>query len=104
MAVAMVLAVVIPVIASVLVLALMFKFARGLYEAFRSLCSRQEQEKERERIDLEVGGGIMSPEPYHMSWPTPSSKVHSPFSLDTPKAATHPALHVIERPPRSPES
>ncbi|KAE8964708.1 hypothetical protein PF005_g1601 [Phytophthora fragariae] len=94
----MVLAVVIPVVVSVLVVALLFKFVPVLHEAFSSLRTRHEHEKTRERIDLEVGGVLMSPEPYHMTWPTPGSKPHSPFA-ETPKAT---GLRVIERPPRSP--
>ncbi|KAG6615105.1 uncharacterized protein IUM83_08789 [Phytophthora cinnamomi] len=101
MSVAMVLAVVIPIVVSVVVIALIFKFVPGLYEAFSSLRCRPKHDKARERIDLEVGGAMMSPEPYHMTWPTPGSRCHSPFA-ETPKAATHPGLRVIERPPRSP--
>ncbi|GMF53098.1 unnamed protein product [Phytophthora fragariaefolia] len=101
MSLAMVLAVGIPIVLSVLVIALMFKFVPGLYEAFSSLCNRQEHDKTRERIEVEVGGAMMSPEPYHMTWPTPASGAYSPFA-ETPKAATYPGLHVIERPSRSP--
>ncbi|KAE9349937.1 hypothetical protein PR003_g5616 [Phytophthora rubi] len=98
MSVAMVLSIVIPVVVSVLVVALLFKFVPVLHEAFSSLRTHREHEKTRERIDLEVGGVLMSPEPYHMTWLTPDSK---PLA-ETPKAATYPGLRVIGRPPRSP--
>ncbi|GMF15848.1 unnamed protein product [Phytophthora lilii] len=97
---AIILAIVVPIVASITIIALMFKYVPGLLEAFSSLCKRQEDDKTRD-IDLEIGGGLMSPEPYHMTWPTPGSKAYSPFG-DTPKAVTHPGLRVIERPPRSP--
>jgi hypothetical protein len=103
MSLAWTLAVVLPVAAFVVLVALMLKYIPGLLDALR--CNRHEDEKTRERIDLEAGGGVLSPEPYHMTWPTPSQP-HSPFSIGTPKAATHLGLQAIEtrveRPPRSP--
>ncbi|KAK1943375.1 hypothetical protein P3T76_004771 [Phytophthora citrophthora] len=80
----LVLAVCIP-IAFLIILALLFKF---LPRAFHSFWSQED------KIDFEIESGVMlSPEPYHMTWPTPNSKTFSPFGDDTPKAA---------RPPQSP--
>ncbi|KAG6958696.1 hypothetical protein JG687_00009235 [Phytophthora cactorum] len=75
----MVLAIVLPVVLSVVLIMLMLKFVPGLLNAFRSLCSRQQDENTKAYIDLEE---------------------YSPF--DTPTTAMHPELRVIARPPRSP--
>ncbi|KAG2773064.1 hypothetical protein PC129_g13656 [Phytophthora cactorum] len=97
----MVLAIVLPVVLSVVLIMLMLKFVPGLLNAFRSLCSRQQDENTKAYIDLEVGSGVLlSPEPYRVTWLTPESQEYSPF--DTPTTAMHPELRVIARPPRSP--
>ncbi|KAL3663336.1 hypothetical protein V7S43_011742 [Phytophthora oleae] len=86
MSIEMVLAILIPIV-FIAVLALLFKLFPN---AFHSFWHRDEDKVK----DLELDGGVMlSPEPYHMTWPTPVLKTFSPFGGDTPKAV---------RPPQSP--